>query len=191
MKGEPSTFFAITFSLFLLMDSIGCIPVYVSLLKDLSPKRQRWVILRELFIALIVIVLFTFLGDYLLALLQVSKETISIAGGTILFIIALRMIFPPSKDPYYSESAEQGEPFIVPLAIPMIAGPSVLSAVMIYSHKVPITTLLSSVGVAWVISTIILISSSFIKKILGKKGLAACERLMGLILILIAIQMFL
>lgn len=184
------TLFSLTFSLFLLMDPIGNIPIYVSLLKDLSPKRQRVIIFRELLIALVVIVVFTFVGEHLLNLLHVGEQTILIAGGLILFMIALRMIFPKSKDAF-AEGHEEGEPFIVPLAIPLVAGPSVLAAVMIYSHREHYGMLISSICISWAVSTLILISSPFLKKILGDRGIIACERLMGLILTLMAVQMFL
>lgn len=190
MNSEHYTLFSLTFSLFLLMDPLGNIPIYVSLLKDLPPKRQRIVIFRELLIALAVIILFTFLGEHLLNLLHVGEETILIAGGLILFMIALRMIFPKSKDAY-SDSPEQGEPFIVPLAIPLVAGPSVLAAVMIYSHRESDGVLITAICIAWALSTLILISAPFLKKILGIRGIIACERLMGLLLTLMAVQMFL
>lgn len=180
--------FSLTLALFFLMDSIGNVPMYIAILKDFDPPKQRKIIIRELIIALIVIVLFTFIGDSLLDVLSVGPATISISGGIILFIIAIRMIFPKGKDTSFEP---QGEPFIVPLAIPLVAGPAVLAAVMIYSHKEPITTLLLAICIAWALSTVILILAPFLKKILGVRGITAMERLMGLILTLMAVQMFL
>ena len=190
MASTHYTLFSLAFSLFLLMDPIGNIPIYVSLLKDLPPQKQRIIIFRELIIALVVIILFMFLGEYLLDLLHVGEETILISGGLILFMISLRMIFPTGKETFGAHS-EQGEPFIVPLAIPLVAGPSVLAAVMIYSHKENSLTLVSAVFIAWLLSTLILISAPMLKKILGTRGIIACERLMGLLLTLMAVQMFL
>jgi len=182
--------FSMTLSLFLLMDPIGNIPLYVSLLKDLPKKRQIVVIIREMIIALVVIFLFTFFGEYLLRWLGIDQQTVSIAGGFILLVIALRMIFPPEKEQSVSKKKE--EPFIVPLAIPFVAGPAILAAVMIYSHKAPsIPLLLLAIVIAWFCTTIILVSSPFLKKILGKRGVIACERLMGLVLSLIGVQMVL
>jgi len=171
------------------MDPVGNVPLYVSLLKDLDAKRQRLVIVRELVIALVVIILFNFLGGYLLKLLHITNSTLMIAGGIILFIIAIRMIFPRGKEGY-TESPEQGEPFIVPLAIPLVAGPSVLAAVMIYSGQESHLMMVSAIFIAWAASFVILILSPFLKKILGTRAITACERLMGLILTLIAVQMF-
>lgn len=184
--------FSMAFALFLLMDPIGNVPIFVSVLKDINPRRQRGIIIRELIIALIIIILFYFLGDALLGFLNVTMPTILISGGIILFLIALKMIFPGKRDPEV-ELPHAKEPFIVPLAIPLVAGPAVLAAVMLYSgqHKKDVMLPLCAIVIAWATSTLILISSSLWKKLLGWRGLVACERLMGLILTLIAVQMFL
>lgn len=183
--------FSIAFSLFLLMDSIGNVPLYLSVLKNLDPKRQRIVILREMIIALVIIILFMFLGDGLMTFLQISESTIQISGGIILFLICLKMIFPSKETPQESIPINE-EPLIVPLAVPLVAGPAVLAAVMIYSRQEPhYWELIEAIFIAWFASLIILLSSSYLKKILGRRGLTALERLMGLILILISVQMFL
>ncbi|MCP5509092.1 MAG: NAAT family transporter [Chlamydiales bacterium] len=184
------TLFALTFSFFLLMDPLGNVPIFIALLKDVSIKRQKIIILRELIIALVIIIAFVFFGEGLLNLLHVSPMTIQIAGGLILFIIALKMIFPPPKQEFTLKKNE--EPFLVPMAIPLVAGPSVLAAVMIYSRQLEgVSLLIGSLVIAWVVSAIILLSATQLKKVLGSKGISACERLMGLILILIAVEMFL
>lgn len=184
------TLFAISFSLFLLMDPIGNIPIYLAVLKDVKPKRQSKIIIRELLIALGIIILFSFAGEHLLNFLGVEQETILISGGIILFIIALKMIFPRENEGAYM-SPGKGEPFIVPLAIPLVAGPSVLAAVMIYSHQQSEGIIISAICIAWAGSTIILLGAPFLKKILGIRGIVACERLMGLLLTLVSVQMFL
>ena len=184
--------FSMALALFLLMDPIGNVPIFVSVLKDIDPRRQRAIIIRELIIALIIIILFNFLGDALLGFLNVTMPTILISGGIILFLIALKMIFPGRRDPDV-ELPQDKEPFIVPLAIPLVAGPAVLAAVMLYSgqHKKDFMLPLGAIVIAWAASTLILLSSSLWQKLLGWRGLVACERLMGLILTLIAVQMFL
>ena len=172
------------------MDPLGNVPIFIALLKDFKQKRQKIIILRELIIALGIMVAFVFFGEGLLNLLHVSQMTIQIAGGLILFIIALKMIFPPPRQEFVLKKKE--EPFLVPMAIPLIAGPSVLAAIMIYSRQLEGTLLLiTSLFIAWLISAIILLSGTWLKELLGSKGIAACERLMGLILILIATEMFL
>jgi MarC family membrane protein len=184
--------FSMAFALFLLMDPIGNVPVFISILKDIDARRQRKIIIRELIIALVIIILFNFLGDALLGFLNVTMPTILISGGIILFLIALKMIFPGRRDPD-AEIPQDKEPFIVPLATPLVAGPAVLAAVMLYSgqHKNDLMLPLCAIVIAWAASTLILLSSSLWKKFLGWRGLVACERLMGLILTLIAIQMLL
>jgi MarC family membrane protein len=184
--------FSMAFALFLLMDPIGNVPLFVTVLKDIDPKRHWKIIIRELIIALVVIILFNFLGDALLGFLNVTMPTILISGAIILFLIALKMIFPVRRDAEVELSHDR-EPFIVPLAIPLVAGPAVLAAVMLYSgqHKADPMLPVWAIIIAWAASTLILLSSTLWKKLLGWRGLVACERLMGLILTLIAVQMFL
>lgn len=180
--------FSTTLALFLLMDSIGNIPLYISLLKDLPPKRQYFVIIREMLIALVIIVFFYAVGDYLLDLLKVKQYSVQMAGGVILFLISLKMIFPSSADK--TTPLIQEEPFIVPLAVPFVAGPAILAVVMIYSNQVHSSfVLLLSIFLAWGLSLLILLASPFFQRILGKKGISACEKLMGLILTLLGIEM--
>jgi multiple antibiotic resistance protein len=173
------------------MDPLGNVPLYVSLLKGVDPRRQRWVIFREMTIALLIIVLFSFLGNGLMDFLHIQHDTIQIAGGIILFLICLKMIFPAPHTPGESVPHET-EPFIVPLAVPLVAGPSVLAAVMIYTRQETDSwIMIGAIILAWIVSLFILLASSYLKKILGWRGILALERLMGLILTLIAVQMFL
>lgn len=184
------TLLSVAFSLFLLMDAVGNIPLYISFLKRIPAKRQWKIILREMVIALAIIIAFSFLGNALMEFLSVNQYTIQIAGGIILFMIALKMVFP-------SPSAEEAlphdtEPFIVPLAVPLVAGPAVLAAVMIYAkQEANNLIMIGAIFLAWIASLFILLASPFINKILGWRGIVAIERLMGLVLTLIAIQMFL
>jgi len=183
---------SIAFSLFLLMDSIGNIPFYISFLKDLEPRRQRRIIFRELIIALGIIILFTFLGDALMHFLNVQTDTIQVAGGIILFLLCLKMIFPSVHEANDGLPHNASEPFIVPLAIPLIAGPGVLAAVMIYARQEQNSfVMIGAILIAWIASLGILLASSFLKNVLGWRGIVAMERLMGLILTLIAVDMFL
>lgn len=183
---------SIAFSLFLLMDPIGNIPFYISILKGINPERQRSIIIRELLIALVIIIFFAFLGNGLMEFLNIECATIQIAGGIILFLLCLKMIFPPPHDTHDLPPHEDIEPFIVPLAVPLVAGPGVLAAVMIFAHQeTGSLMMIGAILISWAASLLILLSSPFLKRILGTKGIIALERLMGLILILIAVQMFL
>lgn len=182
------TLYSLAFSFFILMDAIGNIPIFLSLLKGNPPKRQQIIIFREMVIALAVMAIFYFLGELLLGALHVTQETLSIAGGIVLFLIALKMIFPPPKET--NGHAHDKEPFIVPIAVPLIAGPGVLASLMLYSKQtLSVWTVLGAVLIAWILSLIILLSSSFLQRLLGPRAMSALERLMGLILTLMAVQM--
>lgn len=175
--------------LFLILDPLGNIPVFLSLLKGLPPARQRVVIVRELLIALGVLMLFLWAGRYLLELMHLRQESVSIAGGIILFLIGLRMIFPPAEG-IMGEQPE-GEPFIVPMAIPMIAGPSGMAAVMLLGSQEPgrMGAWSLALAIAWAATAIILFSATYLQKWLGTRVLTAIERLMGMVIVAISVQM--
>lgn len=183
--------FSAAVTLFLIMDPLGNIPVFLSALQNVEPKRRTFVIIRETVIALIVMIAFLFVGQYLLDFLGLKQESISIAGGIILFLIALKMIFPQEK--HSSENHLDEEPFIVPLAIPLIAGPSLLATLLLFVRSEPNRTMdwLFALLIAWLISSLILLASPFVQKVLKERGLIAVERLMGMILVALSVQMFL
>lgn len=187
-----SSLFSIAFALFILMDPLGNVPLFLTVLKGMNPKKQRAVILRELFIALILIIGCYFIGDFFLNAIKVQEHTLLISGGIILFLVALSMIFPDTLSRVKDEVKTMKDPVIVPLAIPLIAGPAVLVSVMLYSQKSTNTWIVvGGIFLAWVATTGILLASSWLQKILGPKGLTALERLMGLLLTLISVQMIL
>lgn len=186
---DTNSIFKIALSLWILMDPIGNIPIFISVLKDVDHKKQKLIILRELLIALAIIIAFYFVGDFLLSALGVTQDSVMISGGLILFLIAIKMIFPVEE--VEEKQKKEKEPFIVPLAVPLVAGPAILAAVMIYSKQVSTFTTISAIIIAWIGSALILLPSLFIRKLLGPRGIIACERLMGLILTLISVQMFL
>jgi multiple antibiotic resistance protein len=173
------------------MDPLGNLPIYMSVLKTIDPKRRRVVIIRELVIALVILMVFLHSGQALLDFLKIKQETVSIAGGIILFIIAIKMIFPRPGGIMGLPAGE--EPFIVPLAVPMIAGPSTMAALILLANQEPnkMTQWSIALFAAWLISAIILTMSNTFHRVLGEKGLNAIERLMGMILVMIAIQMLL
>ena len=177
--------------LFLIMDPLGNLPIVLSILKHLDPKRRRKVLIRELLFALGILMLFLFAGKSILSFLHVAPETLSISGGIILFIIAIKMIFPTGGSIVGLAAGE--EPFFVPMAIPMIAGPSVIAALLLLSSQHPdkLRELSAAVLLAWGVTFIILMFYGFFHRILGERGLKAIERLMGLLLIMISTQMFL
>lgn len=177
--------------LFLILDPLGNIPVFLSLLEPLPAKRRRWVLIRELLIALVVLFIFLWAGRYVLAAMHLRQESVSIAGGIVLFLIGLKMIFP-SPEGMFGETPE-GEPFIVPMAIPLVAGPSGMAAVMLFSTQYPDRMLDWSLALimAWLGTAVILFSATSLYKLLGKPVLIAVERLMGMLLVAISVQMLL
>lgn len=182
-------FIALSIWFFMLMDAFGNIPIFLTVLGSLPPRRQRFVIFREMVLGLIAILLFYFAGDHILNSLQISSSSLNMSGGIILFIIALQMIFPAMSSK--SEQTNSKEPFLVPLAIPLIAGPAVLASVLQTSHDgIAATTCVAAILAAWTLSTIILLFSTLFQKLLGKTGLDALTNFMGLILIMLAVQMF-
>ena len=180
---------SLSFTLFLLMDSIGNIPLFVSLLKGFNPKAQKKIIRREMVIALGIIIAFHFFGKLFMDLIDIRQETLLIAGGIILFLVAIHMVFPSPSFKQTDTSLSNQNPLIVPLATPLVAGPAVLAAVMLYSEQKTQFVALASIVIAWLASVFVLTSAAYLKKFLGDRGVLACEKLMGLLLTLIAIQM--
>lgn len=177
--------------LFLVIDPIGNIPLFLCALKKVEPHKHRRIIIRELCIGFAILLLFLFFGRYILSLLQISQSSLGIAGGIILFMIAIKMVFSRSEKIFEGNNSDS-EPFIVPLAIPLIAGPSSMTMVMLLMAREPsrVFIWLLALACAWIISSIILLSSSRLRKVFGKRGLTALERLMGMILTTIAVEMF-
>ena len=177
--------------LFLIMDPLGNIPLFLSLLRNVAPKRRRWVLVRELLIALGVLFAFLLGGGFILRVLQLKQESVSIAGGLVLFLIGVRMIFPP-KEGLFGDTGS-GEPFIVPLAIPSVAGPSTMAALLLLTNQHPgrLGAWSLALFTAWLAVAVILLSSTYLYRWLGGQVLIALERLMGMLLVALSVQMFL
>ncbi len=175
--------------LFLVMDPVGNVPLFLAILRPLPPRRRARVILRESLIGLGVLALFLLVGRQALALLQVSMSSLSLAGGVILFLIALSMVFKGGDTLIQGESGT--DPLIVPLAVPLIAGPSAISTVMLVAGRAPghPGAPLVALALAWSAGTVLLLASGALYRLLGDKVLQACERLMGLLLAMISVEM--
>jgi multiple antibiotic resistance protein len=178
-------------TLIFVMDPLGNIPIFLSVLSHVNPKRRPFIILRECLIAFIILLAFLFFGDDILFGLGISQPSLSIAGGIILFLIALKMIFPPEKQSKVRDN-QHIEPLVVPLAIPLVAGPSAIATVMVFAtqYEHHITQPFLALLIASTATTIILLIAPQLRRVLGQKGLIAVERLMGMILTTIAVQMF-
>lgn len=175
--------------LFLVMDPIGNVPMFISALKTVSAERQNAVIIRELLFALLLLIIFLFLGQHLLSWFHITDPALTISGGVILFLIALRMVFPSHEKPL--QEGIEGEPFIVPLAMPYVVGPSAIATVTLMMTQNPARwpEWLVSVCLAWLVSSFILFFSIKLKRFLSPKVLIAMERLMGLLLVTLSVQM--
>lgn len=180
------------FMFFLVMDPLGNVPLFLTALRNTPEDRRQWVILRELLIALVVMVAFLFAGRGLLQVLSISNAALEAAGGVILLMIAIRMVFPtPERN--LSEPHTHDEPFIVPLAVPYVAGPSLLAieVVLISQNPDDWAIYLGALALAWAVTAVILYLSGFLRRVVGDRTLIAIERLMGMLLVILAIQMML
>lgn len=186
------SFFSITILLILITDPLGNIPLFISSLKNVSEARRPMVILRECAIAFLVLVGFLFFGDVFLGALGLSDDVLRISGGVILFLIAINMIFPGSGGKLVEDEID-GEPFIVPVAIPLIAGPGAITYVMLLMKSNPSRSLewVGAIFIAMLVTMTSFFASSKLKEWLGPRALSAIERVMGLILTTIAIEMLL
>jgi len=182
------TFASATILLLLITDPFGNIPVFASALKHVPPERRARVILRENLIAFGLLLSFMFMGEGFLRLMGLRETSLQMAGGVVLFLIALRMIFPP---PPRQEAEFMGEPLIVPLAIPAIAGPSALATVILLVSRAPERRLewIAALALTIAISSVVLLLAERIQRLLGERFVVAVERLMGLILVAVAVEM--
>jgi len=185
------TVLSATILLFLVLDPLGNILLFVTALQSVPAARRKRVVARELLIAYAVLVAFLFMGQHLLQVLSISGPALTIAGGLVLFLIALRMVFPSSD--HSLEERVAGEPFLVPLAIPYVAGPSALATLLLLMSREPQRwpEWLLALTLAWLATALILVLGGRVGRFLGHRGLLALERLMGLLLVALAVQMFL
>ena len=186
------TFASAALILLLVMDPLGNIPIFIALLKHVDPARRATIVVRECAIAFAVLLVFVFTGQQFLNLLGLSDSSLNIAGGLILFLIALRIIFKHPEG-VFGDRPQEGEPFIVPLAIPSIAGPTAMATVVLLVSRAPERMMewVIALVVAMAITLALLLFAERISKLIGERGILALERLMGLILTAIAVEMLL
>ena len=186
------TFASATILLVLITDPFGNIPVFISALKPVAPERRVVVILREVAIAFVILLLFMLVGDRFLHMMSLTPVSLKIGGGIVLFLIAIRMIFP-RPDIVGAQAVPLGEPLIVPLAIPGLAGPSALATVMLLTSQAPGQTMewIGALTVTMAICALVLTMAERIQRLLGERTVMAFERLMGLVLVAISVEMVL
>lgn len=184
------SFASATILLLLITDPIGNIPIFVNSLRGVAPARRARVILREVLIAFGILMAFMFAGQAFLRAMNLSDISLQIGGAVVLFLIALRMIFPPP--PPVHAVAPVGEPLIVPLAIPALAGPSAMAAVLLLVSQAPERRLewVAALSVTMAVCAVVLLLADRLQRLVGERVVSAFERLMGLILVSIAVEMF-
>ena len=182
---------SVAVTLFFIMDPLGNVPVFNAVLASFDARKRTIIVARELVLALLILLGFLFAGNSILSFLGLSQSSLNIAGGILLFIISLRMIFPKTTSRDEIDGGE--EPFLVPLAIPLVAGPSTIAILLLLSSSQPDRMAEWSIALllAWLGTTVLLVSAPFLLRVLGKRGARALERLMGMILVILATQMLL
>jgi MarC family membrane protein len=185
-------FLSATVLLILITDPLGNIPLFIGCLRGVTPNRRVVVILREIAIAFVILLLFMVVGDRFLRMMSLTDLSLRIGGGIVLFLIALRMIFPHPDGPFGGD-VRGGEPLIVPLAIPALAGPSALATVMLLTSQAPGRTFewIGALSVTMIVCAIVLLLAERIQALLGERTVMAFERLMGLVLVAISVEMML
>jgi MarC family membrane protein len=185
------TFVSAVVLLLLVCDPFGNIPIFISALREVPRERRRMIILRECLIAFLVLTLFAFVGQSFLKLLGLSEISLQIGGAVVLMLVAVRMVFP-SPEGVYGQSPG-GEPFIVPLAVPALAGPSALATVLLLVSRDPALTWqwVGAIAVVMLVSALVLAFAERLQQVLGERATAAFERLMGLILAAVAVELML
>ncbi|SDP70905.1 membrane protein, MarC family [Rhodoferax sp. OV413] len=186
----PHDFLSALLVLLIVMDPLGNVPIVLSLLRDTPKERRFLVITRECLFALAILLVFMLVGDRLLHVMHLTDASLEIAGGVILFLIAMGMAFP-SMGVSFSGPEQEAEPMLVPLAIPMIAGPSSLATVLLLASRQPerAWTWAGAITLSMVVVWLVLLSANGLARRIGKSGLIALERLMGLLLAAMAVQM--
>jgi multiple antibiotic resistance protein len=174
---------------FLIINPLGNLKVFLSVFEGMKPQRQSFVIAREMLIALAAMFLFTFFGERITSIFSLETTTVFITSGIILFLVAIKILFPPKEEHLPRIHGE--EPFLIPIAIPVVASPALLATIMLFSNTEPLVLpMIIGILVAWFISALIFLGSRKILRILGPNGLLAIERLMGMVLVLLSVQRF-
>jgi MarC family membrane protein len=187
------TFLSALVLLLLVLDPFGSLPIFISVMRGVAPARRTIVAVREVAMAFAVLLAFMFAGQGFLSLMHLSERSLEVAGGVILLIIAIRMIFSHSSGEGYVAEGEQREPFIFPLAVPLLAGPSALATVLLLASRQPDRVLywVGALTVAMLVCGAVLLAADRIRRLIGASMVAAIEKLMGLVLTAIAVEMIL
>lgn len=185
------TFVSALILLLLVLDPLGSLPVFIPIMKAVQPERRRWVAIREVAIAFAVLFLFMFFGQSFLRVMHLSERSLEVAGGVILLMVAIRMIFSHEGGVY--GIPDDKEPLIFPLAVPLLAGPSAMATVLLLASRQPdkLLTWVGALSCAMAVSGVVLLLCDRIRRVVGDSVVSATEKLMGLVLTAIAVEMIL
>lgn len=186
----PLTVTAMALMLFFMANPIGNVPVFVSLVKDFDFRHQRWILFREAIFSLVLMYIFLFLGEPFLNTILIEQYAVELSGGILVFLISLNMIFPVHAEEK-GQKAPAKEPFVVPIATPLISGGGCFALTMILAKQAPIANVSLAIILAWIPVIIIVVASAYLQKILGRRGLIAAEQLMGMLLMMLAVGLLL
>lgn len=177
--------------LLLVLDPFGNLPIFISVMRGVAPESRHRVAVREVVIAFLVLLAFMLGGSTFLSLMRLSERSLEVAGGVILLIIAMRMIFTDDSGVYAADSGR--EPFIFPLAVPLLAGPSAMATVLLLASRQPdrLTSWIGALTLAMAVSGMVLLAADRIRRLLGASMVSAIEKLMGLVLTAVAVEMIL
>lgn len=177
--------------LLLVLDPLGSLPIYIPIMRGVAPERRRWVAVREVMIAFAVLFGFMFFGDAFLRVMHLSERSLEVAGGVILLMVAIRMIFSHEGGVY--GVPEGREPLIFPLAVPLLAGPSAMATVLLLASRQPDRLMhwIAALVCAMVVSGLVLLLCDRIRRWVGDSVVSATEKLMGLVLTAISVEMIL
>ncbi len=183
------TFITLTLTLFIIMNPLGNMKYFLTLLDGLPAKRRNFIIAREMLLALATMYVFSFMGEAIADIFSIDRTACFLSSAVILFLVGIKVIFPPKEDHIPKLHGE--EPFLVPIAIPIVASPALLATIMLFAQAEPLVwPMVVGIFIAWGLSGILLFGCHLILRLIGQGGLTAIERLMGMILILISVQRF-
>ena len=186
----PPSIISMALMLFFMANPMGNVPVFVSLVKNFEFRRQRLILFREAIISLVLMYFFLFLGEPFLNTILIEQYAVELSGGILVLLIALNMIFPAHSEETGQKASER-EPFVVPIATPLISGGGCFALTMILAKQAPLANVALAILLAWVPVIFVVVASAYLQRILGRRGLIAVEQLMGMLLMMMAVGLLL
>lgn len=182
-------------TLFVIIDPIGITPLFVALTQGMTQKRRQTIALRAILTSVFVLSLFTIFGEAVLSFVGISMPAFRIAGGLLLFLTALDMLFQrrtKRREDQAEEEDHHDDPSVFPLGIPLIAGPGAIATMILLAGQKPgLTGLMMVLGIMLAVLTIVFLlfmTATWLERALGKTGINVVTRLLGMLLSALAVQ---